>query len=104
MSEYISRACHVRFRITTFTFFQPLEASDFAMSGNKAEFSATECMDWTRVSEAELELREEDPLEVSLMKMDKKTRRAKVGLAEKAKQREAEWRERERLAAEDEAR
>ena len=88
----------------TFTFFQPLEASDFAMSGNKAEFSATECVDWTRVSEAELELREEDPLEVSLAKMDEKTRQAKVGLAEKAKQREAERRERERLAAEAEAR
>ena len=56
------------------------------------------------MSEAELELREEDPLEVSLAKMDEKTRRAKVGLAEKAKQREAERRERERLAAEAEAR
>ena len=74
------------------------------MSGNKAESSATKRVDWTRVSEAELELREEDPLEVSLAKMDEKTHRAKVGLAKKVKQREAEWRERERLVAEAEAR
>ena len=74
------------------------------MSGNKAEFSATECVDWTWVLEAELELREEDPLEVSLAKMDEKTCRAKVGLAKKAKQREAERREREGLAAKAEAR
>ena len=87
-----------------FYFFQPLEVSEFAMSGNKAESSATECMDWMWVSEAELKLREEDPLEVLLAKMDEKTRQAKVGLAEKVKQREAEQRERERLAAEAEAR
>ena len=74
------------------------------MSGNKAESSATERVDWMRVSEAELELREEDPLEVLLVKMDEKTRQAKVGLAEKVKQREAEQRERERLAAEAEVR
>ena len=74
------------------------------MSGNKAESSATEHMDWTRVSEAEIELREEDLLKVSLTKMDEKTHQAKVGLTEKVKQREAEQRERERLAAEAEAR
>ena len=43
------------------------------MSGNKAESSATERVDWMWVSEAELELREEDPFKVSLVKMDKKT-------------------------------
>ena len=87
-----------------FLLFQPLKTSDFAMSGNKVDSSATERMDWMHVTEAELKLREEDPLKVSLVKMDEKTCQAKVGLAKKAKQREAEQRERERLAAEAEVR
>ena len=74
------------------------------MSGNKVDSSATERMDWMHVTEAELKLREEDPLKVSLVKMDEKTCQAKVGLTKKAKQREAEQRERERLAAEAEVR
>ena len=66
------------------------------MSGN-AKSSTTEHMDWTWVTE-------EDPLKVSLAKMDEKTHQAKVGLTGKAKQREAKWREREMLAAKAEAR